>query len=99
MALDPTLITGLATAGATVVAAGLMRVGRRRTNGEDDDSPERTAVSLTKQLMYDQRRDLDRARKHITELEAECERLREERDQFRHELDYAHVRIAKLGGP
>lgn len=111
MALDSTLISGLATAAATISAAWLMRVGRKRRKANEDTTPEdEGVVSLTKQLMADKNRDLDRSRKRITLLESqisvqakehdeERRRWHEERDQLRIELDYAHARIAKLGGP
>lgn len=108
MALDPQIISGIAGAAGAIASAVLLRVGRRKGRAQEDT--ETTAVSLTKQLMSDQRRDLDRGRRRIRELEeaavqqrrdheAECVQLRAERDQYREELDYAHARIAQLGGP
>lgn len=94
---DSTLISGLATAGATVIAGAFVVIGRKR--GSEDEGAERTAVSLTKQLMNDQRRDLDRARKHIAKLEADVAARDATLEQLRGELDYAHARIATLGGP
>lgn len=93
---DSTLVAGLATAGATVVAAAIAWVGNRRRNGNNGEN---AAVSLTKQLMSEQRRDLDRARRRIGQLENEADAHREEMDQLRHELEYAHARIQQLGGP
>ncbi len=97
MALDPQIISGIAGAAGAIASAVLLRVGRRKGRNQDDN--EHTAVSLTKQLMSDQRRDLDRGRRRIRELEAELKEVRGERDQYREELDYAHIRIAQLGGP
>jgi TolA-binding protein len=97
---DPTLVAGLASAAATVLSGSFIFIGRKR---ERSDPNVRQAVSLTKQLMTDQRHDLDRCRRRVSSLERQLEKVRTdmqaEIDQLREELDYAHARIKTLGGP
>lgn len=92
---DSTLISGLATAGATIVTGTFVFIGRKK---DRTDPNVRQAVSLTKQLMSDQRRDLDRCRRRVTKLERDLENREHTIDQLREELDYAHARIQQLGG-
>lgn len=96
-AFDSTAISGIATAAATVAAAVLLRVSRPKRDPEDK------GVSLTKELMDQQRadfrsriRDLER---ETRQLRAERDHVRTERDQLQHEVDFLNARNRELGGP
>jgi peptidoglycan hydrolase CwlO-like protein len=101
-AFDSTAIAGIATAASTIAAAVLLRSGRKSGNRQEDDE-DQPGVSLTKQVVNQQRKDFMR---RIDELEAEIEDLRKSRDEARaerdtlqHELNYAQIRNKELNGP
>lgn len=95
---DPQLVTAIAGAAATVISSTLYVIGKRR-NGDTPKNGDQGVVSLTKQLMADKNRDLDRNRKTIAELDRKTRQLEAKVAQLTHELDYAHARISQLGGP
>jgi septal ring factor EnvC (AmiA/AmiB activator) len=99
---DSTTIAAIATGTSGVVAALLLRTGRKSGERQEDDEQTAEGVSLTKQLMDQQRADF---RARIRDLERETRELRSERnracaerDQLRFENDFLNARIRELGG-